>query len=202
MASTLSYRYGAVAMAFHWLIAALVLVNVGLGLSFDSFQRGSAERLQIVLIHKSIGLTVLVLSVLRLVWRLLHRAPPLPAGMNPVLKVAAHTSHVLLYFFIIALPLTGWAMVSASSLGQPTHWFGLFDWPNLSFLANLPREQRAPYRELFDDTHVFLAWSAITLVVIHVLAALYHHFIRRDDVLRRMLPGTKVQPPVREATKA
>ncbi|MBI3678613.1 MAG: cytochrome b [Proteobacteria bacterium] len=191
MPSTLSYRYGTVSMTFHWLIAALVLTNVGLGLSFDNFPRGSETLLEVVLVHKSIGLTVLVLSVLRLLWRLMHKAPPLPADMNPALKVLGRASHVLLYFLIIALPLTGWGIVSASSLGVPTHYFGLFDWPNLQYFANLPREQRAPYRELFDNTHVLLAWTAIGLIVLHISAALYHQFVRRDDVLRRMLPVSR-----------
>src|SRR5260221_9141744 len=97
MASTLSYRYGAVSMTFHWLIAALVLTNIGLGLSFDNFPRGSETLLEVVLVHKSIGLTVLVLSVLRLVWRLMHKAPPLPADMNPVIKFLGRSSHKLLY---------------------------------------------------------------------------------------------------------
>jgi cytochrome b561 len=202
MPSTLSYRYGAVSMTFHWLIAALVLVNIGLGLSFDEFAPGSALKLQVLLIHKSIGLTVLVLSVLRLVWRLMHKAPPLPADMSPMLKFLGRTSHVLLYVLTLALPLTGWALVSASSLGVPTHYFGLFDWPNLSYFANLPREQRAPYHELFDNTHVALAWTMIVLLPLHISAALFHQFVRRDDVLRRMLPGTKVQPPTPQATKA
>jgi cytochrome b561 len=158
--------------------------------------------LQVVLVHKSIGLTVLVLSVLRLVWRLMHTAPPLPADLNPLLKFAGRVTHVALYFLIIALPLTGWGMVSASALGVPTHYFGLFDWPNLSFLANLPREQRAPYHELFEDSHVLLAWTAIVLIVLHVLAALYHQFVRHDDVLRRMIPGTKIQPPAGQTGKA
>lgn len=202
MPSTLSYRYGAVSMTFHWLIAALVLTNVVLGLSFDYLQRGSETLLEVVLVHKSIGLTILVLSVLRLVWRLMHKAPPLPVDMNPALKFLSRAAHVLLYVLIIALPLTGWAIVSASSLGVPTHYFGLFDWPNLPYFPTLPREQRAPYHELFEDTHSLLAWTAIALVVLHVGAALFHQFVRRDDVLRRMLPGTHVQPPSPGATKA
>ncbi len=161
-------RYGTVAMTLHWLIAALVLTNLYLGLSFDYYPKGDATLFQVVQIHKSIGLTVLTLSILRLLWRLVNPVPPLPAGMRPLMKFLAHATHFLLYFLIIAIPLSGWAMVSASRLGLPTRYFGLFDWPN------------------------YLAWSAIVLVVLHVSAALYHQFFRRDDVLKRMLPGTRV----------
>ena len=185
-------RYGTVAMTLHWLIAAFVLINLYLGLSFDSYPKGDATLLQVLMIHKSIGLTVLVLSILRLVWRLVNPVPPYPAGMNPLLKFAAGATHFLLYFLIIVIPLSGWAMVSASRLGLPTKFFGLFDWPNIGFLANMPLEQKNPLRHDFGEMHEILAWSAIVLIVLHVVAALYHQFFRGDDVLKRMLPGTKV----------
>lgn len=184
-------RYGTVAMTMHWLIAALVLANLYLGLSFDSYPKGDPALFQVLQIHKSIGLTVLALSILRLVWRLVNPVPPYPAGMNPLLKFAAGATHFLLYFLIIAIPLSGWAMVSAARAGMPTRYFGLFDWPNIGFLASMPLEQKNPLRHDFGEMHEILAWSAIVLIVLHVVAALYHQFFRRDDVLRRMLPGTR-----------
>ena len=185
-------RYGTVAMTLHWLIAALVLTNIYLGLSFDYYQKGDAALFQVVQIHKSIGLTVLTLSILRLLWRLVNPVPPLPAGMSKPLKFLAHATHYLLYFLIIAIPLSGWAMVSSSRLGLPTKYFGLFDRPNIGFLASMPLDQKKMLGHQFGEIHEFLAWSAIVLVVIHVAGALYHQFLRRDDVLRRMLPGTRV----------
>jgi cytochrome b561 len=185
-------RYGNVAMTLHWLIAALVLTNLYLGLSFDSYPKGDPSLFQVVQIHKSIGLSVLVLSLARLIWRLVNPVPPLPAGMSPLLKFAAHATHYLLYFLIIAIPLSGWAMVSASRLSIPTHYFGLFDWPNIGFIANMPLDQKHGLHEPLEAIHTYLAWSAIVLVVLHVAAALYHQFFRRDDVLRRMFPGTRV----------
>lgn len=185
-------RYGTVAMTLHWVIAAFVLTNLYLGLTFDSYPKGDPALLQVLQIHKSIGLTVLVLSILRLVWRLVNPVPPLPAGMNPLLKFAAHATHFLLYFLIVTIPLSGWAMVSASRLAVPTRYFGLFDWPNIGFIANMPLEQKNPLRHDFGAVHSFLAWSAIVLIVLHVAAALYHQFYRGDDVFKRMIPGAKV----------
>src|SRR5690242_18622066 len=185
-------RYGTVAMTLHWIIAALVLTNLYLGLSFDTYPKGDPTLFQVVQIHKSIGLSVLVFSIARLVWRLVNPVPPLPQEMSPALKLLARVTHWLLYFLIIAIPLSGWLMVSTSRLGLPTSYFGLFDWPNVGFIANMPLDQKRALHEPLETTHVILAWSAIVLVVIHVAGALWHQFFRRDDVLRRMLPGTRV----------
>lgn len=186
-------RYGSVAMTFHWLIAVLIVTNIVLGFWFGEFMsHDDALRFPVVQIHKSIGLTVLVLSLLRLGWRLINPVPPLPRGMSPVMRVLAHISHFTLYFLMIVIPFTGWLLVSASPLGNPTNYFGLFSWPNLPFFTGMTREALHPIRELFGNTHVLLAWSSIALIAIHIGAALYHHLLRRDDVLKRMLPGTEV----------
>ena len=183
-------RYGTVAMSLHWLIAALVIANICLGLYFSDMSHNDPRLFALVQTHKSIGLTVLALSVLRLLWRLVNPVPPLPPGMGPFLRFAAHASHFLLYFLIIAIPLSGWALVSSSPLGLPTMYFGWFEWPHIGFLAGLTRAQKIPLSHGFGATHVILAWLAIVLVPVHVLAALYHQFIRRDGVLKRILPGT------------
>ena len=188
-------RYGSVAMTLHWLIAASVLVNLGLGLYMADLARSDPSRFMIFQTHKSIGLSVLVLSLLRVGWRLANPIPPLPRGMNPVLRIGSRAAHFLLYFLIIAIPLAGWAMVSSSSLGLPTPYFGLFSWPNISFLAELPRATKAQDLGWFKDIHSWLAFLMIGLFVLHVLGALYHQFLRRDDVLRRMIPGTHVNDP-------
>jgi len=190
-------RYGTVAMTLHWLIALAVLINIGLGLYHADYIPDRAPPdlqkfgFQIIQLHKSIGLTVLVLSVARLLWRLVNPVPPLPAGMSPTLRFAAHVTHFLLYFLIIAIPLSGWALVSGSQLGLPTPYFGILHWPNLWFLADLPRATKHALHPTLVLTHFVLAWSAIVLIPIHVLGALYHQFLRRDDVLKRMIPGTR-----------
>jgi cytochrome b561 len=185
-------RYGSVAVSLHWLIAALVLVNLCIGLYMADLPRSDTSRFMLFQLHKSFGLTVLTLSIVRLGWRLANPVPPLPRGLHPLWRLGARVSHFVLYFLIIAIPLAGWAMVSSSSLGLPTPYFGLFAWPNISFLANLAPAAKAANLDLFKETHSLLAYGAIGLVSLHVLAALYHQFIRRDDVLRRMLPGTDV----------
>ncbi|MBV9045524.1 MAG: cytochrome b [Alphaproteobacteria bacterium] len=188
-------RYGSVAMTLHWIIALLVIANVVLGLWFGEFMmRGDPLRFTVVQWHKSIGLTVLVLAVIRVLWRLVNPHPPVP-WTTPVMRGLALASHWFLYFAIVAIPLTGYLTVSASPLGNPTNYFGLFDWPNLPFFAGQTREQLHPIHEMWADTHVFLAWTAIVLVPIHIGAAFYHHWLLRDDVLKRMFPGTQITTP-------
>jgi cytochrome b561 len=186
-------RYGSVAMSLHWLIAAAVIVNLAVGLYMADLPRGDPNKFELIAWHKSIGLTVLTLSVLRVLWRLVNPVPPPPAGLSSVLKFAGRALHFLLYFLIVAIPLAGWLLVSVGSMGHPTPVFGLFGWPSFPILADMSRSVGHPYREVFDTTHVWLAWSAIVLIPLHVGAALYHQFIRRDDVLLRMLPGTHMR---------
>jgi cytochrome b561 len=173
-------HYGSVAMFLHWTIAVLIIANLALGLYFADLPRSDPNLFVLAQTHKSIGLTVLVLSLLRVLWRLVNPVPPLPAAMNPVLKFLARATQVLLYFLIVAIPLTGWLMVSTSRLGLPTPFFFLFDWPNLPRIGE---------HEQWEDIHSFLAWSAIVLVSLHVLGALYHLALRRDGVFQKMLPG-------------
>jgi cytochrome b561 len=188
-------RYGSVAMTLHWVIAALVLANLCLGLYMTDLPRTDENRFMLFQLHKSFGLTVLVLSFARLGWRLINPVPPPPRGLNPLLRIGARVAHAVLYALIIAIPLAGWAMVSSSSLGLPTPYFGLFAWPNISFLAAMTPTEKAANLDFFKETHQLLAYLAIALVTLHVLAALYHQFLRRDDVLKRMLPGTNVSDP-------
>ena len=186
-------RYDNIAMIFHWVIALLVIANICLGLYMGDLPRGDPDKLLIVQTHQSIGLTVLVLSLLRLGWRLMHPAPRLPPGMHPVVAGFAHFTHAFFYFLIIVIPLSGWLMMSAWPPSEGTNYFGLFDWPNLGFFAGQAPAQRHAAHEMFETVHVWLAWSAIVLVPLHVAAALYHHFVRGDDVLRRMVPGMDVR---------
>ncbi|HEX3664983.1 MAG TPA: cytochrome b [Rhizomicrobium sp.] len=185
-------RYGNVAMTLHWLIAAAIIVNLCLGLYMANILTDQdPSRFPIIQFHKSLGLTVLTLSVLRLIWRIVNPVPPLLDSMSSGLKTLARTTHYLLYFLIIAIPLTGWALVSASPLGLPTNYFGLFHWPGIPFLTDLTRAQKMPLRHEFFAMHFYLAISALVLVPLHIAGALYHQF-RGEDVLRRMLPGTRV----------
>lgn len=188
-------RYGAVAMTFHWLIAALIATNLMLGFYFANVMSSHDPGFfAVIQLHKSIGLTVLVLSLLRLGWRLVNPIPPLPADFSMGLRIAARGTHYLFYLLIIGVPLMGWATVSSSPRGTPTLYFGLFSWPHIPFLAELPRATKRVYVETFGEVHAVLAYSAAVLLVLHVSAALWHNFSRHDDILKRMVPGTRVGP--------
>lgn len=186
-------RYGNVAMTFHWLIAALIATNLCLGFYFANVMSSHDPGFfGIVQLHKSIGLSVLALSVLRLGWRLANPIPPLPTDFGTPMKILARGTHYLFYVLIIAIPLAGWSLVSASPRGTPTLYFGLFQWPHIPFLASLPRTMKRPYALTLGEIHALLAYTAAALLVLHVGAALWHHFVRRDNVLKRMVPGTSV----------
>jgi cytochrome b561 len=193
-ASNTEIRYGNVAMALHWLIALLAIGNLCSGLTFaELMSHDNPWRFTIIQTHKSIGLTILVLSVIRLIWRLMNPVPPLPLEMSTLLKFVARLTHYLFYFLIIAIPLAGWLLVSASPSGIPTMYFGLFAWPNLPFFDGLARPERAHYAHTFAAAHSYMAFLTIALVLLHVAGALYHQFIRHDNVMRRMWFGTNVR---------
>jgi cytochrome b561 len=174
-------RYSAVAQGFHWLIAALIVTQFTLGWTAQLLPLG-ARKLARLDWHKSFGMTILALAVLRLLWRLLHRPPALPASMSSIEKLLARASHVLFYVFLFAMPLTGWMMSSAKNYS--VSWFHQFTWPNLIG----PNEAAF---NLLRSTHDTMSWLLFALALLHVLAALKHHFWDKDDVLKRMLPFTK-----------
>ena len=173
-------RYSAVAIALHWVIALLIVANIALGLGHELF--GRANELAIMAAHKSIGLTILALSLLRLAWRVSHRPPPLPAAMPGWQVLAARATHLFFYVAIIALPLTGWLTASASPLRFPLEYFGMFQLPFL------PVEQSRSATGLWSEAHEILAFTTIAVLGLHIAGALKHQFFDRDDVLARMLP--------------
>ena len=174
-------RYSQGAIVFHWTIAVLVVINLALGLTHDYVPRDW----NVIPVHKSIGLTVLVLSIGRLAWRLMHRPPALPFEMAGWEKFAAKTVHWLLYALMLLLPLTGWAFSSFqfhADRPPPTlSWFWLFNVPLLPVGSDLAHTSR--------DLHTLLGYLMTALVVLHVAAALRHHFLLKDRVLLRMWPG-------------
>ncbi|WP_163264944.1 cytochrome b [Chelativorans alearense] len=180
--------YGLLAIAFHWAIAVLILGQIGLGLTMV---RVADQRLAFNLIqwHKSLGLLILALIVLRLLWRLANPRPLPLASLRRWEKAASTAVHRLLYAVFLILPLSGWALVSASVLGIPTLVFGLL------VLPHLPVGVSEAGETFWRLLHRSLAYTAIALVAVHMLAALRHHFILKDGVLRRMLrPGRRTEP--------
>ncbi|MBI1213058.1 MAG: cytochrome b [Alphaproteobacteria bacterium] len=184
-------RYGAVAVTLHWLIAIGIIGMLILGKYMADLPRADPSRFELIQLHKSFGITILALSVLRVLWRLVNKVPPLPPQMPAWQRYAANASHFLLYVLILAIPLSGWAMVSASPLGIPTIWFGQFEIPHLPGLQGFA-DQHAVEGQL-RETHELLGNLMIGLLIIHIGAALKHHFWDRDDVLIRMLPFTRVK---------
>lgn len=189
-------RYGAVAMTLHWIIAAAIITNLYIGLEASDLPRGDPDKFTMLSWHKSIGLTVLALSILRLVWRWMNPVPPPPQGLNRWVRISGTLMHHLFYFLIIVIPLAGWMMVSSGAQGHGTPFFGVFDWPAFPILSGLPRSAAHPYHETFETVHVWLAWAMIGLVPLHILAGLYHHVVKHDNVLLRMIPGTKLRSGV------
>jgi len=183
-------RYTTVAIILHWLIAVAIIGLIAAGLWMSEAIKNPATQGQAFVVyqwHKSLGLTVMVLSVARLAWRLLHPAPPLPGGMGPMARTAARVTHVAFYVLMIGMPLLGWAMVSASPLGLPTIVFGLFEWPHISALAAI--EDKKPVEDALKQAHSLGGYLMAALVVLHVGAALKHQFVDRDGLLARMVPG-------------
>lgn len=183
MATLRRSRYSRVAIALHWIIAALIVGNLAGGLLFDVIEDADkALYFTVVQLHKSIGLTVLGLSLARLAWRLMNPPPSLPEHMTPAEHLLAKVTHWSFYALMLALPLTGWLMISASPLDFPTLWFGLFEVPRL------PIERSADTAGVLHDRHELLAYLTIGVLVLHVAGALKHHYLDRDDVLARMAP--------------
>ena len=174
--------WGWLAIALHWAMAALILAAWPIGFAMTRwFEDDLAQKFELYQLHKSLGFTILTLALLRLLWRLVNTAPELPETLAGWEKRLAHATHWGLYALFIVLPLTGWLMVSSSPIQVPTVVFGLVPVPNLT----------GPDEALFQvtqTTHQWLAWCFGVLLVLHIAAALKHHLILKDQVLRRMLP--------------
>lgn len=175
-------RYDTVAIILHWVIALLVLCLIALGLYMDHAPLDNPVPMH--QLHKSLGIVAMVLIVVRIVWRLTHKAPPLPKDLSGAQRMAAGGMEGILYLFQILLPATGWLMVSA--MAMPLVLFGLVAWP----LIPLPQSvmDSGYLAEIMPGLHQWLGWFFAGFIALHVLAALYHRFIRKDQVVERILP--------------
>lgn len=174
-------RWGSVAQAFHWLMVVMILAQALLALFFKRMHRGP-ETATLIGIHKSLGMTILVVAALRLVWRWANPVPDLPLTLRPYERFLARATHDALYALLFAMPLTGWLGSSAS--GFTVRWFGLFAIPNA-----LAKDR--PLEHALYAAHSFLALALGVVLVVHIAAAFRHHWVLRDEVLRRMLPGAR-----------
>jgi cytochrome b561 len=171
--------WGAPAKWLHWTIAALVLAQIPLGLAAESW-RLSPTKLDLFVWHKSMGMLILALMVVRIAWRLANVAPSSPAATPPLERLAGQLSHLLLYLLLLLLPVTGWVVNSAANV--PFRIFWVIPVPAIV----------EPDKALADGAarmHATLCLLLVLLLAVHVGAALRHHFLEHNDVLARMLPG-------------
>jgi len=178
---TSKLRYTTPAIALHWLVALLIFVGFPLGVYMHELPL-SPTKLQLYSYHKWIGITVLLLAAIRVNWRMTHTPPPLPPGMAAWQRHASSAVHGLLYLLMIAIPVSGWLMSSAK--GFQTVWFGVLPLPDLV-------DKNRELGDLLAGVHQALNFTLLGLVILHVGAALQHHFIERQPFLQRMGWGKK-----------
>ena len=174
-------RYTGVAIGLHWLIALMILISFSVGLYMVDLSL-SPTKLRLFSWHKWAGVTIFTLVVIRGLWRITHAAPALPNDMPRWQRDASNATHYLLYALMIAIPLSGWLMSSAK--GFQTVYFGVLPIPDLL-------DKNKELGETLTQVHKFLNFTMLAIVILHVAAALKHHFIDKDEILRRMLPSRK-----------
>jgi cytochrome b561 len=181
---TVRYSHGAIIL--HWVIALLITVNICLAWAWPLVADESVRPL--INNHKSIGVTVLALVIMRLIWRMTHRPPALPDHHQPWEKRAAHGAHIALYIIMFALPLTGWIMDSAWEKASevPMYWFGSFEWPRIGLIMSLDPATKKQIHDGFGAAHGLSGNILYLLVALHVAGALKHQFIDKDRELARM----------------
>ena len=180
-------RYSSVAVTLHWTIAALILANVmlGFGANFvpDEYVR------YIIDLHKSFGITVLGLAILRILWRLTHKPPPLPSAYSPFEQACAHWVHWMLYVLIFAIPLSGWLHDSAwkEAATHPVYLYWIIPWPRISWIKNMAPAAKEHFHSVLFAVHVYLNYALYALLALHVFGALKHQFWDREAELQRMM---------------
>lgn len=185
-----SARYSIVAIVLHWLIAAAIVFQIMLGWKMDGLK--GMQGYSAVQLHKSVGITILLLSLARLGWRLTHKAPPSPPGAPAWERFAAQAVHWAFYVVMIGMPLSGWIMVSASRIEIPTLLYGVIPWPHLPLLPYLPAGQKAGIEGAADIFHATVALGAFALLLLHLGAVFKHQLIDKDEVLSHMAPGARL----------
>jgi len=188
MTLAIPQKYTRVAVALHWLIATLMVVNVLLIWTVDSLPESWGR--PVIDTHKSIGITVLGLALMRLLWRFTHQPPPLPLTYPSWEKKASHVAHALLYVVMLALPLSGWLHDSAwkDAASHPMQLFGLVPWPRIGIVMSAEPVEKEKLHDLFGLMHAIFGYALYGLYVLHVGAALKHQFRDKQPEIQRMLP--------------
>jgi cytochrome b561 len=172
-------KYSKIAILFHWLIALLIGANILLANLAEDLPR--AARAAYMSPHKAIGISILILTVGRILWRLTHRPPALPETVTGWQAKAGHSAHILFYVLMIAMPLTGWLMIGANGKAAPVDFFGLFT-------LDMAVGKNAMLADIGHEGHELLATPLIILIGLHILGALKHQFIDKLPFVQRMWP--------------
>jgi len=178
-------RYNSIAIGLHWLIAFFLLGLLVVGKYMTSLTDSDPLRYTLTQWHKSFGITVLILAVFRLLWRITHKPPALPDGSTFVERFGSHAVHVLLYLLMVVIPLSGWVMVSASPLNLKTELFGVIPWPHIGWVESIANKELIA--EQSHQAHEWMANILIVLAVLHIVAAFFHQLIKKDRLISRMI---------------
>jgi cytochrome b561 len=181
-------RFSRIAIVLHWAVALGILTNVALAVCVDYLPDDWVR--PVIDTHKSIGITVLGLAVLRVLWRVSHQPPRLPDAFKNWERTAAHVAHVLLYVVMLGLPLSGWLHDSAwkDAATHPMTLFHLVPWPRVGYVMHLPPALKEHMHDVFGAVHTWFAYVLYALLALHIGGALKHDLIDRQSVLRRMWP--------------
>jgi cytochrome b561 len=187
-------RYNRLAMMLHWLVALLIIANVALIWTVDYVSDDDAR--VVIDTHKSIGITVLGLALLRLLWRAANRPPPLPTAYRPWERQTAHVAHVALYVLIVALPLSGWLHDSAwkDAATHPMYLFGLFEWPRVGLITAVDPAHKEVLHDQLGALHTWLGYILYGLFALHIIGAVKHQFLDKEAQFQRIVPWGR--PPV------
>ncbi len=181
--------YTKTAIRLHWIIAVLIMCLLAGGLLMVKIPKDNLSlRVFVFNWHKTIGMLILILSIVRLGWRLTHKPPALPSDIVGLPKLIAKFTHIFFYVFMIAMPLVGWAIISTSRF--PSKLFNAIPMPQLPFWQNMAKEPKHDVHEFFENAHEKLAYIAIALIALHIIAAIKHHKAG-GDILTRMLPSLR-----------
>jgi len=182
-------NYTKMAVRLHWLIAILIIALLAGGKLMGFISNDNLTlKLMVYNWHKTIGLLILVLSIFRIYWRLTHKPPALPSEITGFPRFLSNAVHTFFYFFMIAMPLAGWAIISTSRF--PSKLFNALPLPKLPVLSGIQGDERKALHGLFEEAHEILAYIAIALIILHVAAAIKHHK-SGNDILARMLPSLR-----------
>ena len=177
-------RYTSVAISLHWLIAFFLIGLLAMGKYMTHLDETDPLRFTLTQWHKSFGITVFFLAVVRVLWRFTHRPPALPVNTPHFQSAASHATHLLMYLLMVVIPVSGWVFVSVSPLNLETVLYGVVPWPHISFLSSIPEKEALSVQA--GQLHMWLANTLLLLILLHVCAALFHQLVQRDRLLSRM----------------